>query len=163
VRSRRARPGPAGPGGAQGACQPVQRRPGGPVHTGRRGGGGGGDGGCGRRALPRPGRPDGLHPTRPGGDAVGLVSPRADSALQFASWPMTATFGPAVRPACGSGKFRAQHIQTEGCPAMGNEILAAASKGSSGGSYFFLLIIVAVLVLMYFVTVRPQRNRQRQV
>jgi len=46
---------------------------------------------------------------------------------------------------------------------MGNEILAAASKGSSGGSYFFLLIIVAVLVLMYFVTVRPQRNRQRQV
>jgi preprotein translocase subunit YajC len=46
---------------------------------------------------------------------------------------------------------------------MGNEILAATSKSSSGGSYFFLLIIVAVLVLMYFVTVRPQRNRQRQV
>ena len=45
---------------------------------------------------------------------------------------------------------------------MGNEILAAASKSSSGGSYFFPLIIVAVLVLMYFVTVRPQRNRQRQ-
>jgi preprotein translocase subunit YajC len=39
---------------------------------------------------------------------------------------------------------------------------AAASKSSGGGSYFFLLIIVAVLVLMYFVTVRPQRNRQRQ-
>lgn len=46
---------------------------------------------------------------------------------------------------------------------MGNTILAAASKGSSGGSYFFLLIIVAVLALMYFVTIRPQRNRQRQV
>ncbi|HEY1324347.1 MAG TPA: preprotein translocase subunit YajC [Streptosporangiaceae bacterium] len=45
---------------------------------------------------------------------------------------------------------------------MGNTILAA-SGSSSGGSYFFLLIIVAVLVLMYFVTVRPQRNRQRQV
>lgn len=46
---------------------------------------------------------------------------------------------------------------------MGNTILAAASKSSSGGSYFFLLIIVAVLALMYFVTIRPQRNRQRQV
>ena len=46
---------------------------------------------------------------------------------------------------------------------MGNTILAAASKGSSSGSYFFLLIIVAVLALMYFVTIRPQRNRQRQV
>jgi preprotein translocase subunit YajC len=46
---------------------------------------------------------------------------------------------------------------------MGNTILAAASKSSSGGSYFFLLIVVGVLVLMYFVTVRPQRNRQRQV
>ena len=44
---------------------------------------------------------------------------------------------------------------------MGNTILAAASKSSSGGSYFFLLIIVAVLALMYFVTIRPQRNRQR--
>jgi preprotein translocase subunit YajC len=47
---------------------------------------------------------------------------------------------------------------------MGNTILAATSKSSSGGgSYFFLLIVVGVLVLMYFVTVRPQRNRQRQV
>ncbi len=46
---------------------------------------------------------------------------------------------------------------------MGNMILAAAKNSSSFGSYSFLLIIVAVLVLMYFVTIRPQRNRQRRV
>jgi preprotein translocase subunit YajC len=46
---------------------------------------------------------------------------------------------------------------------MGKMILAATTAKSSGGSYFFLIVIVAVLALMYFVTVRPQRNRQRQV
>jgi preprotein translocase subunit YajC len=39
--------------------------------------------------------------------------------------------------------------------------LAAASK-SSGGSYTFLLIIVVLFGLLYFVMIRPQRNRQRQ-
>jgi len=42
-------------------------------------------------------------------------------------------------------------------------IFAAASSKSSSGSYVFLIIIVGVLALMYFVMIRPQRNRQRQV
>jgi preprotein translocase subunit YajC len=44
---------------------------------------------------------------------------------------------------------------------MGNEILAAASKSSSGGSYLFLVAIVVLFGVLYFVTIRPQRNRQR--
>jgi preprotein translocase subunit YajC len=45
---------------------------------------------------------------------------------------------------------------------MGNEILAAASTSkSSGGSYIFLVLIVGLFGLLYFVTIRPQRNRQR--
>jgi preprotein translocase subunit YajC len=44
---------------------------------------------------------------------------------------------------------------------MGNEILAVASKSSSSGSYLFLVAIVVLFGLLYFVTIRPQRNRQR--
>jgi preprotein translocase subunit YajC len=45
---------------------------------------------------------------------------------------------------------------------MGNEILAAASTTSkSGGGYLFLVAIVVLFGLLYFVTIRPQRNRQR--
>ena len=46
---------------------------------------------------------------------------------------------------------------------MGNEILAAASTTgkSSGGSYLFLVAIVVLFGLLYFVTIRPQRARQR--
>lgn len=45
---------------------------------------------------------------------------------------------------------------------MGNVILAATSTSkSSGGSYIFLVVIVALFGLLYFVTIRPQRNRQR--
>jgi len=45
---------------------------------------------------------------------------------------------------------------------MGNEILAAASTSkSSGGSYLFLVAIVVLFGVLYFVTIRPQRNRQR--
>jgi preprotein translocase subunit YajC len=45
---------------------------------------------------------------------------------------------------------------------MGNEILAAASTSkSSGSSYIFLVAIVVLFGLLYFVTIRPQRNRQR--
>ncbi|SRR6266851_1709275 len=45
---------------------------------------------------------------------------------------------------------------------MGNIYLAAASK-SSGGSYTFLIVIVVLFGLFYFVMIRPQRNKQRQV
>jgi len=46
---------------------------------------------------------------------------------------------------------------------MGNNmILAAASTSKSGsGSYLFLVAIVVLFGLLYFVTIRPQRNRQR--
>jgi preprotein translocase subunit YajC len=44
---------------------------------------------------------------------------------------------------------------------MGNEILAAASTKSSGSGYIFLVAIVVLFGLLYFVTIRPSRNRQR--
>lgn len=45
---------------------------------------------------------------------------------------------------------------------MGNEIIAAASTTSkSSGSYLFLVAIVVLFGLLYFVTIRPQRARQR--
>lgn len=44
---------------------------------------------------------------------------------------------------------------------MGNLILASGTTKSSGGSYIFLIAIVALFGLLYFVTIRPQRNRQR--
>ena len=44
---------------------------------------------------------------------------------------------------------------------MGNGILAAASTKSSGSGYIFLVAIVVLFGLLYFVTIRPQRNRQR--
>jgi preprotein translocase subunit YajC len=46
---------------------------------------------------------------------------------------------------------------------MGNEIFEAAgtTSKSSGGSYLFLVAIVVLFGLLYFVTIRPQRNRQR--
>jgi len=50
---------------------------------------------------------------------------------------------------------------------MGTDALAAAhvvaaTKSSSSSSLSFLLIIVVVFGLLYFVMIRPQRNRQRQ-
>ena len=45
---------------------------------------------------------------------------------------------------------------------MGNVILAASTSKSSGSGYIFLVAIVALFGLLYFVTIRPQRNRQRQ-
>ena len=45
---------------------------------------------------------------------------------------------------------------------MGNAmILAASSSKSSGSGYIFLVAIVVLFGLLYFVTIRPQRNRQR--
>ncbi len=44
---------------------------------------------------------------------------------------------------------------------MGNmQYLAASSSGK--GSYTFLIVIVVLFGLLYFVMIRPQRNRQRQ-
>ncbi len=50
---------------------------------------------------------------------------------------------------------------------MGTDALAAAhvvaaAKSGSSSSLSFLLIIVVVFGLLYFVMIRPQRNRQRQ-
>jgi len=44
---------------------------------------------------------------------------------------------------------------------MGYAILAASTSKSSGSGFFFLIIIVVLFGLLYFVTIRPQRNRQR--
>ncbi len=46
---------------------------------------------------------------------------------------------------------------------MGHAHLIAAATKSSGSSYYFLIAIVVLFGLMYFVMIRPQRNRQRQV
>lgn len=47
---------------------------------------------------------------------------------------------------------------------MGNiDLAAAAASKSSGGSYTFLIVIVVLFGLFYFVMIRPQRNKQRQV
>ena len=43
---------------------------------------------------------------------------------------------------------------------MGHMHLAASSSG--GGSYTFLIVIVVLFGLLYFVMIRPQRNKQRQ-
>jgi preprotein translocase subunit YajC len=46
---------------------------------------------------------------------------------------------------------------------MGTMILAAASKPASKPSdYSFLFIIIILFAAMYFLMIRPQRNRQRQ-
>jgi len=45
---------------------------------------------------------------------------------------------------------------------MGNFELAASGSGGSG-SYTFLIVIVVLFALLYFVMIRPQRNRQRKV
>jgi preprotein translocase subunit YajC len=46
---------------------------------------------------------------------------------------------------------------------LGNvAILAAGSTSSKGNPYLFPIIIVALFGLLYFVMIRPQRNRQRQ-
>ncbi len=44
---------------------------------------------------------------------------------------------------------------------IGNAILAASTSKSSGSGYIFLVAIVVLFGLLYFVTIRPQRNRQR--
>jgi preprotein translocase subunit YajC len=54
------------------------------------------------------------------------------------------------------------HIKWKDAPAMGNFELAASSSGGSG-SYTFLIVIVVLFGLLYFVMIRPQRNKQRRV
>jgi preprotein translocase subunit YajC len=49
-----------------------------------------------------------------------------------------------------------------GTHAVAAAHVVAAAKSSSSSSLSFLLIIVVVFGLLYFVMIRPQRNRQRQ-
>ena len=61
----------------------------------------------------------------------------------------------------GPARGQAQFINWKEAPAMGNmHYLAASSSG--GGSYTFLIVIVVLFGLLYFVMIRPQRNKQRQ-
>jgi preprotein translocase subunit YajC len=45
---------------------------------------------------------------------------------------------------------------------MGNAAILAATSTSKGNPYLFPIIIVALFGLLYFVMIRPQRNKQRQ-
>ena len=45
---------------------------------------------------------------------------------------------------------------------MGNVAILAATSTQKGNPYLFPIIIVALFGLLYFVMIRPQRNRQRQ-
>ena len=45
---------------------------------------------------------------------------------------------------------------------MGRHMHYLAASSSGGGSYTFLIVIVVLFGLLYFVMIRPQRNRQRQ-
>lgn len=45
---------------------------------------------------------------------------------------------------------------------MGTLILAASKSSSSASDYTPLLVIIVLFGLLYFVMIRPQRNRQRQ-
>ena len=45
---------------------------------------------------------------------------------------------------------------------MGNAIVVAATTHKSSGSYYLLFGVIILFGLLYFVTIRPQRNRQRQ-
>jgi len=60
-------------------------------------------------------------------------------------------------------RVSAQHLNWKGPPGMGHEHLVAAATKHSGSSYYFLIAIIVLFGIMYFVMIRPQRNRQRQV
>ena len=45
---------------------------------------------------------------------------------------------------------------------MHHFLLAATTTSSKGNPYLFPIIIIALFALLYFVMIRPQRNRQRQ-
>jgi preprotein translocase subunit YajC len=42
-------------------------------------------------------------------------------------------------------------------------VFFAASSGQSGGSYFPLLLLVGLFLLMYFMVIRPQSQRRKQL
>lgn len=39
---------------------------------------------------------------------------------------------------------------------------ATATTGKSGGSFSFLIVMILMFVLMYFLTIRPQRKQQKK-
>ena len=45
---------------------------------------------------------------------------------------------------------------------MATAAILAATSSSKGNPYLFPIIIIALFALLYFVMIRPQRNRQRQ-
>ena len=46
---------------------------------------------------------------------------------------------------------------------MGNEPIAAAAAATGSGSSTFLILIVVFIGLIYFMAIRPGRNRQKKV
>ena len=82
--------------------------------------------------------------------------------LHFGSWSTTARWPwiPAP-PVHGPARGQRSTFKWKDAPAMGNMYLAAAAKSGSG-NYTFLIVIVVLFGLLYFVMIRPQRNKQRQ-
>ena len=68
----------------------------------------------------------------------------------------------AYAPAARAASARRRTLNGKEAPRWGICILAAASTSSKGNPYLFPIIIVALFGLLYFVMIRPQRNRQRQ-
>jgi preprotein translocase subunit YajC len=62
----------------------------------------------------------------------------------------------------GPARGQAEFINWKEAPAMGSHMHNLAASSSGGGSYTFLIVIVVLFGLLYFVMIRPQRNRQRQ-
>jgi preprotein translocase subunit YajC len=62
----------------------------------------------------------------------------------------------------GPARGQAEYINWKEAPAMGSHMHNLAATSSGGGSYTFLIVIVVLFGLLYFVMIRPQRNRQRQ-
>ncbi|MGH3422311.1 MAG: preprotein translocase subunit YajC [Streptosporangiaceae bacterium] len=61
----------------------------------------------------------------------------------------------------GPARGQAEFINWKETPAMGHMHYLAAAK-SGGGNYTFLIVIVVLFGLLYFVMIRPQRNKQRR-
>ena len=87
----------------------------------------------------------------------------ARAPLHFGSWSTAARMATDFRPCrpYGPARGQAELINWKEAPAMGNMHYLAASN-SGGGSYTFLIVIVVLFGLLYFVMIRPQRNKQRQ-
>jgi preprotein translocase subunit YajC len=86
----------------------------------------------------------------------------AQAPLHFGSWFMTAAWrraGPLV-PRQGREPGHLRQL-SEGCPAMGNGVLAAAAK-TGGFNPTDIVFLVLIVLVFYMLILRPQRRRQQR-